>query len=125
MLGDKITFGDGLIVTVFSMAIVFLSLLVISFIIDALRAVATKDSGEKVVEKTAPIEVSKEVVKEEIVDTSNDEDEGELVAVIAAAIAASMGINVSDLNINSIKRVPQTGPVWSKVGRQEQIFNRL
>lgn len=121
MLGDSVTFGDSLIVTVFSMAIVFLSLLIISYIIDALRAVSTKDSGEKVTEKTVPVKVT----KEEIVESSKDEDECELVAVIAAAIAASIGVNVSDLNIKSIKRIPQSGPVWSKVGKQEQISNRL
>ncbi|WP_077368904.1 OadG family protein [Anaerosalibacter sp. Marseille-P3206] len=123
MLGDSVTFGQSLIVTVFSMAIVFLSLLIISYIIDALRAVATKDKGVKVNENKAPVKVA----KEEIVEISKDEedDDEELVAVIAAAIAASMGVNVSDLNIKSIKRIPQGGPVWSRIGRQEQISNRL
>jgi len=121
LLGDSVTLGDSLIVTVFSMVIVFLSLLIISYIIDALRAVATKDNVEKVINQTAPVKVD----KEEIVHTLNDEDDEELVAVIAAAIAASMGVNVSDLNIKSIKRIPQSGPVWSRIGRQEQISNRL
>lgn len=123
MLGDSVTFGESLIVTVFSMAIVFLSLLIISYIIDALRAVATKDNGVKVNENKAPAKL----VKEAIVETSKDEEENdeELVAVIAAAIAATMGVNVSDLNIKSIKRIPQGGPVWSRIGRQEQISNRL
>ena len=123
MLGDSVTFGESLIVTVFSMAIVFLSLLIISYIIDALRAVATKDNGVKVNENKAPAKL----VKEAIVETSKDEEEDdeELVAVIAAAIAATMGVNVSDLNIKSIKRIPQGGPVWSRIGRQEQISNRL
>lgn len=122
MLGDSVTFGQSLIVTVFSMGIVFLSLLIISYIIDALRAVSTKDNGEKVTEKTVPVQVA----KEEIVEIAKEEDDDEeLVAVIAAAIAASIGVNVSDLNIKSIKRIPQGGPVWSRIGRQEQISNRL
>lgn len=123
MLGDSVTFGESLIVTVFSMGIVFLSLLIISYIIDALRSVATKDNGVKVNENKTPVKVA----KEEIVEIAKDEedDDEELVAVIAAAIAASMGVNVSDLNIKSIKRIPQGGPVWSRIGRQEQISNRL
>lgn len=121
MLGDSVTFADSLIVTVFSMVIVFISLLIISFIIDALKAVSTKNDKEVNVEKS----INTELEKEEVLNISEDEDESEIVAVIAAAIAASTGIDVSDLKINSIKRIPQMGPVWSKVGRQEQIYNRL
>lgn len=105
-------------ITVFSMAIVFIALLVISYLIDGLRAIASKDNGKKTVEEKLEIEEKKDIVEE----NSNEE---ELVAVIAAAIAASQGIDVSDVKISSIKRVPQNTPVWSRMGRQEQIFGRL
>ena len=121
MLGDSVTFGDSLIVTVFSMVIVFISLLIISYIIDGLKAISTKNDRKANGEKS----IDNELEKEELFNISHDEDESEIVAVIAAAIAASTGVNVSDLKINSIKRVPQMGSVWSKVGRQEQIYNRL
>jgi sodium pump decarboxylase gamma subunit len=100
------------------MAIVFIALLVISYLIDGLRAIASKDNGKKTVEEKLEIEEKKDIVEE----NSNEE---ELVAVIAAAIAASQGIDVSDVKISSIKRVPQNTPVWSRMGRQEQIFGRL
>ena len=52
----------------------------------------------------------------------NDE---ELVVVIAAAIAASLGVSVPEANIKSIKRVVEPTNVWSIVGRQEQMSSRL
>lgn len=118
MLGDSVSIGQSLMITVFSMAIVFIALLVISYLIDGLRAIASKDNGKKTVEEKLEIEEKKDIVEE----NSNEE---ELVAVIAAAIAASQGIDVSDVKISSIKRVPQNTPVWSRMGRQEQIFGRL
>ncbi|WP_352404263.1 OadG family protein [Sporanaerobacter acetigenes] len=121
MLGDSVTIGQSLMITVFSMAIVFIALLVISYLIDGLRAIASKDNGKKTVEEKLEIEEKKDFVEE----NSNEENEEELVAVIAAAIAASQGIDVSDVKISSIKRVPQNTPVWSRMGRQEQIFGRL
>ena len=42
MLGESVTMSDGLIVTVFSMLVVFAALLIISFLIDGLRAISTK-----------------------------------------------------------------------------------
>lgn len=118
MLGDSVTIGQSLMITVFSMAIVFIALLVISYLIDGLRAIASKDNGKKTVEEKLEVEEKKDIVEE----NSNEE---ELVAVIAAAIAASQGINVSDVKISSIRRVSQNTPVWSRMGRQEQIFGRL
>lgn len=52
-------------------------------------------------------------------------NETELAAVIAAAIAVSMGISPQELNIHSIKRISQIGPAWSRVGRENQVANKV
>ena len=44
MYGDSITIGQGLIVTVFSMVIVFITLIIISYFIDGLKLFS---SGKK------------------------------------------------------------------------------
>lgn len=106
-------------ITVFSMVIVFLTLLIISYLIKGLKSFSEKDKREKTDDKVSQPEKEKEIKK---VKEYSDE---ELVAVIAAAIAASVGLDVSDIKINSIKRVSQNVPVWSKVGREERIFNNL
>ena len=49
----------------------------------------------------------------------------ELVAVIAAAVSASMGVGVPDINIKSIKRVPQSATPWTRMGKIEQLLGKL
>lgn len=123
MLGEKVTLGQSLMITVFSMVIVFLTLLIISYLIKGLQSFSQKEKKEKVVENIDSVETKEEI--KEVEGIEDGENSEELVAVIAAAIAASIGVDVSDVKINNIKRVPQRIPEWSKVGRKEQIFNRL
>lgn len=52
-------------------------------------------------------------------------EEEKLVAIIAAAIAAFSGMELSDFYIRSIKRFPSHTPIWSMIGRGEQVFSRL
>jgi len=122
LLGEKVTMGQSLMVTVFSMVIVFLTLLIISYLIKGLQSFSQKDRDEKTVENIEPIKTEE---KQEIIEEVEYSDDEELVAVIAAAIAANIGVDISNVKIKSIKRVPQNTSVWSKVGREEQIFNRL
>ncbi len=118
-MGDVITIGDSLIITVFSMVIVFLTLLIISYLIDGLRVATEKEDNVQEV-KTQDSVVEREPVVEEL-DVENEE----LVAVIAAAIAASEGLSIPQVKINTIRRVSKNTPTWAKTGREEQIFNKL
>lgn len=116
-MGDHVSVGQALMITGFSIVVVFIGLIIISMLIDLLKIMGGSNKPE----------VSKAVVtpakKEEPV--ANEVDDEELVAVIAAAIAASMGVGIPQLNIKSIKRVPQTVPAWGIAGRQEQISGKL
>ncbi len=49
----------------------------------------------------------------------------ELIAVITAAVAASMGVGLPDINIQAIRRIPQNTIAWADMGRKEQLFSRL
>jgi len=49
-------------------------------------------------------------------------DDGELVAVITAAIAASMGVPQRSIKIKSFKRV---GKAWNDASRQENVYNNF
>ncbi|SHJ08912.1 OadG family protein [Lutispora thermophila] len=110
----------GLIVTLVGMGIVFLVLIGLSFMLDALKLLSNKGKGEKKAE-VVKIEKSEEPV--EVVNVP-EEDAGELIAVISAALAACMGSS-SNLVIKTINRVEGNTPVWAKAGRQEQMYNRL
>jgi Oxaloacetate decarboxylase, gamma chain. len=47
LLGEKVTMGQSLMVTVFSMVIVFLTLLIISYLIKGLQSFFSKKIGMK------------------------------------------------------------------------------
>jgi len=52
-------------------------------------------------------------------------DEGELIAVITAAIAASMNTSTHNLVVTNITRVGDGTPVWGRVGRSDVMNSRL
>lgn len=119
-MGDHVTIGQALIITGFAIVVVFLGLIVISILIDALKVI----SGDKEDKKQEEVKSVVAPVKDEepVIDKVDDE---ELVAVIAAAIAASMGVSIPEINIKSIRRIPQTQPAWAAASRQEQISSKL
>jgi phenylpyruvate tautomerase PptA (4-oxalocrotonate tautomerase family) len=49
----------------------------------------------------------------------------ELVAVIAAAIAASLGTDSSNIVIHNIRRVTPSTLAWAAMGRSEQLGSRF
>lgn len=117
MLGEKVSIGQALIVTVFSMGIVFLALLIISYIIDGFRFIFYKDNKKVDKEQKKAIEPKKNVPQEII----NEEDDEELIAVITAAIAASISRPVSEIKVKNIRRIPTKTPIWAKTGRLKQM----
>lgn len=120
-MGDNISISQALIITAFSMVVVFLVLIVISILISGLKKIGKEEKGETEKVINASRENDK-VLEEDQVDIIDDE---ELVAVISAAIAASMGVSIPELNIKKIKRIPQATPVWAAASRKEQMSGKL
>lgn len=114
---DGLQINESLVITVFSMLLVFAALIVISYSIDILKVIFHgKDSKKKVAEVQQPASVVVEPTRAE----AEDDDE-ELVAVITAALAASLSRPASEIVVRNIVRVSQNTPVWARVGRQEQF----
>lgn len=111
MFGNTITMADAGIITLFSMGIVFSALLVISYTIDVMRAALSKPKKENKVETV-------QQPQQQIVETP-EEDDTELVAILTAAIASSLGKSANSLIVRNIKRLPDMDPVWSRSGRLE------
>ena len=116
-MGNYITIGDSLIITVFSMAVVFVALIGISYLIDLLRIASDRNKANAIEEKEV-----KKVEESSVQENLNDE---ELVAVISAAVAVSLGVSIPEVNIKSIKRVTENTPAWAAMGRREQILGKL
>lgn len=54
-----------------------------------------------------------------------DEDDDALIAVITAAIAASMNTSMHNIVVTNIRRVPDTTPTWGKLGRSDVMNARF
>lgn len=126
MLGDSVSINQALVVTVFSMLIVFATLYIISLILSGFKSAFYKDKSKK---KEKPkeninLEQKKNVNRAEKVEDKTEE-ETEIVAVITAALAQSLSVLPADIRIKAISRIPQTAPVWAVAGRQKQVSNKL
>ncbi|MFZ5752999.1 MAG: OadG family protein [Bacillota bacterium] len=112
---DKLLFG--LQVSIIGMGVVFVALYFLTFVIRAIELAVGKPAGKKP-EAQAPVV---ETVEPVAVKAQDDEDE--ISAVIAAALAAFMG---SGYTITSIRRLPvQPAAAWSSAGRNQVIQERL
>lgn len=100
-----------LVVTVLAMVIVFTVLVLLMFIVKTMKNFANKPKKEEVVVKTKPIEEVVEEVKP---------DDKQLVAVITAAVAASLNTSTSNIVVKRIERLSED-PAWAQAGRMEQM----
>ncbi|MGI6627873.1 MAG: OadG family transporter subunit [Bacillota bacterium] len=107
-----VSIRNSLLITFFSMAVVFASLVAISCLIEMLRALTNRKEDGTTAETGTESAV--------IVETEEILSNEELAAVIAAAIAACIGAAIPQLRVAPIKRVPQAIPTWSWAGRIEQ-----
>lgn len=114
MYGNNVKLSEALFISAFAMAIVFLVLLIISYLIDVTAFFLKAKPKNKVVAKT---ETKEEIVNEKVSDKSGDDT----IVVIAAAIAAYLGTSVDNVRIKSIRRVNQTDSPWTERGLFAQI----
>lgn len=119
---EIITLNDSLVITVFSMLLVFATLIVLSYTIDGFRVLANK-AEKKNRGELGPVKAISEVnnpISERIEEkTMEQEDDTELIAVITASIAAMLSKPINNIVVRNIVRVPQNTPIWGTVSRQE------
>lgn len=117
--------NEGLLVTVFAMAIVFIVLIILSYIIKAQTFIIDKMFKDKPISNGKAPEAKSQKIVEKISETeivSEDEgckietDELELVAVLMASICAYTGKSSNDFRINSIKRTNSNYSTWRNAG---------
>lgn len=118
MFGETISFGEGLMVTALGMGVTFVTLIVLSFLLDLLRILFYKEP------KKAPVQVVETQAPAEA-ETAPEENQEELIAVITAAIAASLQTSTHNIIVRNIVRVGDQSPAWNRVGKLEQINSRF
>lgn len=126
MLGEKLLMS--LRVTLLGMGTVFIALIVLIYIIELINKVLnlnyTSDKKQDDSEDVNLEKANEDFAKIED-ETISQEDEEELVAVITAAIAASLNRSTHDIVVRSVKRVPNNTPAWNRAGRSQQISGRF
>ncbi|MBQ3080443.1 MAG: OadG family protein [Clostridia bacterium] len=109
--------GYGAMVTVIGLAVVFIGLILIICSIYAISAILNSKKKKTRKEAAAPVPAPAAPTEPEPIVETEEVNDTELIAVIAAAIAAMDGSNKS-LVIRSVRRV--TG--WKNAARAEQVF---
>lgn len=119
--------NEGLAVTVIGMIIVFAVLILLWAILEGMRFVFYRPNEKPTASNNAVNSDSQPAQQNNINNEHDieDEDEDELIAVLTAAIAASLNQSTYNLKIKSFRRIGQTSPVWNTVSRKEQIENKL
>ncbi len=122
--------GLGASVAVMGLAVVFLgliSLIIITVVYPKIvKAFIAKPSTKKAkasgVKAQKPVAVQKTSAPAAAVKPAEDDA---LIAVITAAIAASLGTSANGIVIKSIERTGKNVPAWGARGRIEQVYNRF
>ena len=113
MYGNSVKLTEALFISAFAMIVVFLVLLIISYLID-ITAFFINGKKNKVAVKT-------ETKVAKAVDSTSAKKSDDMVVVIAAAIAAYLGTSVDNVKIKSIRRLNQTDSPWTERGLFAQI----
>lgn len=87
------------------------------------RKAAKLAAKEAVVIGDKDVNVAAMAPKQEVKESAIDNQE--LIAVITAAIAASMGTSSNGITIKSLRRSRTNAPAWGREGRNEQVYNRF
>jgi sodium pump decarboxylase gamma subunit len=112
--------GEGLQVTVIGLVIVFSVLIILMLVLMAMKAIFYK-SPEKQQTAEAPAGAATAENKK----AASMPDDEELIAVLTAAVAASLNTSTYNLKIKSYRRVGNNAPAWNKAGLEENINSRF
>lgn len=125
-LGDKLL--AGLYVTLMGMTITFVGLLFLWAAIALMsRLIGTKKPSEvKVVERAvAPNAQEAARPTAQVLPANENAVDDALIAVITAAVAASLKTSIHNIVVRNIVRVHDDTPAWARAGRTDQISKRF
>jgi len=103
------------------MAVTFAVLLFLWFSIGVLTNVMKAFGGKK----AKPSQLAQVKQTEQAVEVVEEDQDEELIAVIAAAVAASLNTSIHNIVVKNIVRVNDHSPSWAKTGRIEQMNTRF
>lgn len=111
----------GGMVTVTGLVIVFLVLIILMLVMMAMKKILYKEPEKN----EAPKEVKQTEQTKEVSAVSVPVEDLTLIAVLTAAVAASMDAPASKIRIKSFKRVGSNAPAWNRAGLRDVIDSRF
>lgn len=116
MLLEKLS--QGVPIAIIGYVMVFVVLAILWVIIEMMRIVLTPKKPKRDDNKVEEVKPAEPV---QIVKEEEQVDEGELVAVLSAAVAASLNTSTYNLRIKSFKRIDTKNNAWSNASRNDAI----
>ena len=124
LTGQNLSLSEALAMggqtTVIGLAIVFAVLIILMIVLSLFKVIFYKKPKTQAAPAAAPAQAAP-VEKE----TADDTDEEELIAVLTAAVAASLNTSTYNLRIKSYRRTYNKMTAWTKAGVTETINNRF
>lgn len=111
--------SEGLQVTVTGLIIVFSVLIILMLVMMAMKKIFYKEAAPA--KQTAPAP-EQNIAPAPAQNTAEDPN---LIAVLAAAVAASLNTSTYNLNIKSYRRIDNNAPAWNKEGLRDVIDSRF
>ncbi len=120
----------GLQVTIVGLVVVFVGLIILIGCINLMRRCMAEFEKKKIgTPKTQPEAAPAPAAAAPAVPAAQAND-GELMAVITAAVAAMLSeekgapVDESGFVVRAVRRV-SNAPAWNRAGREEQVYSRL
>lgn len=125
-MGVSEAVSQGLEVTVTGLVVVFSVLVILMLVLVLMRVVFYKEPKEEAVSEKSKSVPSAAVREPQAPPKSAKQtDDGELIAVITVAVAASLNTSTYNLKVKSFRRISDNSPLWNKAGRTDVINSRF
>lgn len=109
--------AQGLSVTGIGLAIVFSVLVILMLVMMAMKQIFYKDPSKEKKEAPAAVKAPEPKAEKKV-------DDAELIAVLTAAVAASLNTSTYNLKIKSYRRVQNNKPAWNRAGISDTVNSR-
>lgn len=119
MLLEKLS--QGVPIAIIGYVMVFVVLAILWAVIELMRVLLTPKKSKPADNKVEEIKSAEPAEPVQTVAEEEQVDEGELVAVLTAAVAASLNTSTYNLRIKSFKRIDTKNNAWSNASRNDAI----
>lgn len=116
--------SNGVMTAVVGLAVVFLVLIILMLIIMAMEKIFVQKKPQEETKKVIASKPEPVKINAPTAAKAPEENEEELIAVLTAAVAASLNTSTYNLRIKSYRRIENHSTAWNRAGVRETINSR-